>query len=389
MKITIYTILWPLLFITESICEAHTGTCEVYPPSQKEKYTGYLECLLNEVKKSDDPGDMKVLADAYDEIKNYKKSRYWYQKAIEKGDVEAMYILASKYIYYPVTYKSFDEDMKKLAGPCDTYCKTYFNQPEKAIPLYKKAALANYKDAIVKLSKTMKALYGVDGSIQRYKADMAAGDENAYRFLGNFYVYIGKPKKALSLYKEQLQQRPNDAMLYTLIGSLYHSNLHNKDTALPYYKKAAKLGSAGAMYNLGIIAGDAGRYDEAQKWFEAAAKAGIEKAARMKCYMYWNKMDDAKKAKECWIHLAKKGDPDNMLYAGIVLMDSLHEEKEALYWLQKAYEAGNSGGAIDLGYYYWKGKGHDKEKATMWYKRAAAMGDGGGWSYLYHTGIFK
>ena len=387
MKTTIYKILWLLLFITASICDARPGACEVYPPSQKEKYKGYLECLLNEVKKSDDPADMKLLADAYKETKRYNDSFHWYKKAIKKGDIEAMYILANLYSAYRVEYPSLSDRLKQYLD--ENIYKTYFNKTEKAIPLYKKAALANYKDAIVKLSKTMKTLYGVEGSIQRYKADMAAGDKNAYRFLGNFYVHIGKPKEALHLYKEQLKQRPNDAMLYTLIGSLYHSNLHNKEAALPYYKKAAELGSAGAMYNLGIIAGDAGRYDEAKKWFEAAAQSGLHKAFGTICYMYETKQNNLQKAKECNIRLAQKGDPEDMFNTGLFLLRVMREDKKGIYWLQKAYEAGYSGGAIGLGYYYWHGRGNDKEKATMWYKRAAAMGDGGGWSYLYHTGIFK
>lgn len=381
-----------LLFIIASSVYAKVGVCEVQPPAKKQIY---LECLIKEANKTGDVADINLVARAYSAygIKG-KKGITWYKKSIQKGDAKAMYKLA-KFYSFVVDSKY---ELKNNLTPIPKIIKELLvnipksdNQPKKAIELYKKAALLHYEDAIAELSKTMEAVYGKEGAIQEYKKEMAQGDKNSYKFLANLYVRYGSYDKTLALYKTQLKKEPKNAELYALIGSLYETQLKDKKRAKEYYEKAAKLGNAAAMFNLGIMAGDNKDYEKAKEWFIAAENAGEKNALGMICYMYQTKLNDDKKAEECNVELAKKGDAEYMNELGIFYRHHMHDYKNAIVWYKKAYEAGSGLAAIGLGAHYsskYEGD-YNKPKAIYWYKKAAGMGESGGWSYLYEQEVFK
>jgi len=377
-----------LVFIIASSVYAKVGVCEVQPPAKKQIY---LDCLIKEANKTGDVADINLVAEAYDVYGPKDKVVEWYKKSIQKGNAKAMYEVAGFYKYYKVTYASYSDHMKELIGKPGKLFSITLNQPKKAIALYKKAALLHYEDAIAELSKTMEAVYGKEGAIQEYKKEMAQGDKNTYRFLANLYVRYGQYDKTLKLYETQLKKEPKNAEIYALIGSLYEAQLKNKKQAKEYYKIAAKLGSGVAMYNLGIMAGDNKDYEKAKEYFIAAEKAGQKNTLGMICYMYQTKLNDDKKAEECNIELAKKGDPKDMNELGIFYRHHMHNYKNAITWYKKAYEAGSGQAAIGLGAHYsskYEGE-YNKPKAIYWYKKAAGMGERGGWSYLYEQEVFK
>ena len=386
MKIVLkYIVIFTLL---TSLTQAKVGVCEVLPDAQKEKY---LECLVKEATRTDDVADINMLADRLSSYKKSKEAIIWRKKSIEKGDAEAMYKLATLYSFLQISKKKLNNNeysasMKKIIQRiCDTFPQE-FNKPKEAILLYKQAALKDYKDSIAKLSELMETLYGKEGAIEQYKQDMQNGDKNAYRFLANLYVRFGNYDAALALYEDALKEDKNKAKTYALIGSLYEASYKDKTKAKEYYEKAAKLGNATAMYNLGIMAGDAKDYEQAKRWFIASEKAGEKDALGVICYMYKAKLNDYKKAEECYLKLAEKGDAKTIYALGYFYMENKQDYKKGIDWYKKAYEAGYSEAAIGLGYYYYKGKGNNKEKAIYWYKKAAGMGEPGGWSYLYEVG---
>ncbi len=373
-----------------SLTQAKVGVCEVLPDAQKEKY---LECLVKEAKRTDEVADINMLADRLSSYKKSKEAIIWRKKSIEKGDAEAMYKLATLYSFLQISKKKLNNNeysasMKKIIQRiCDTFPQE-FNKPKEAILLYKQAALKEYKDSIAKLSELMETLYGKEGAIKQYKQDIQNGDKNAYRFLANLYVRFENYDAALALYEEALKEDKNNAKTYALIGSLYEAHYKDKTKAKEYYEKAAKLGNATAMYNLGIMAGDAKDYEQAKKWFIASEKAGEKNATGMICYMYQTKLNDDKKAEECNLELANKGNYKDMNELGIFYRHHMRDYKNAIFWYKKAYEAGSSSAAIGLGAHYsskYEGE-YDKEKAIYWYKKAASMGEPGGWSYLYENG---
>jgi hypothetical protein len=350
-----------LIVLLLTSLEAKVGVCEVQPEDKKEQY---LECLVKEAERTDEIADINMVANWYRTYFIDKAIVDWYEKSIKKGDVYAIYESAG--YYYEV-----------------------FEEPKKAIALYKQASLKNYKDSIAKLSEVMEVVYGKEGAIQQYEKEMAEGDKNTYRFLANLYVRYGQYDKALDLYEKQLKKDEKNAEIYALIGSLHEAYFKDKDKAKTYYEKAATLGSAISMYNLGIMAGDDEEYEKAEEYFIASEKAGRKNTLGMICYMYYSQENDYERAEKCNLVLANKGNPEDMFEMGIFFLKRVHKYNEAIYWLTKSYETGNSSSAIALGYHYYKGKGNDKEKAIYWYKKAAGMGEPGGWSYLYEQEVFK
>ncbi|PCI26149.1 MAG: hypothetical protein COB67_10285 [SAR324 cluster bacterium] len=361
MKIIFKYVL--ILISVTSLSQAKVGVCEVLPDAQKDKY---LECLVKEAERTDDVADINMVAEGYKVYAVNKDIVFWYEKSIKKGDAYAMY---------------------EAAG----YYAEVFDNSKRAIKLYKQAALKNYKDSIAKLSELMETIYGKEGSIKQYKKEMANGDKNTYRFLANLYVRYKDYDKALELYENALKRDDiNKGDTYALIGSLYEAHYKDKKEAKHYYEKAAKNGSAIAMYNLGIMAGDAKDYKKAEDWFRASEKAGRKNTLGMICYMNYSQENDYEKAEECNLELAKKGDSLDMFEAGIFLLRRVSKDKEGIEWLVKAYEAGDSSSAIVLGAEYsnkYNKEKYNKEKAIYWYKKAAAMGESGAWQYLYGEGV--
>jgi len=379
-----------LILLLLSSLNAKVGVCEVQPEDKKELF---LECLVKEAERTDEIADINMVANAYSHYVMQKKVVEWYAKSIKKNDAKAMYKTAGYYANILIKTKKINNGyyegiMLKYMKKGLANSPQKLNQPKKAIELYKQAALKNYKDAIAKLSEVMEVVYGKEGAIKQYEKEMAEGDKNTYRFLANLYVRYGQYDKALNLYEKQLKQDEKNAEIYALIGSLHETYYKDKDKAKTYYEKAATLGNAISMYNLGIMAGDDGEYEKAEEYFRASEKAGRKNTLGMICYMNYSQENDYKRAEECNLILAKKGDAEDMFEMGIFFLKRVHKYNKAIYWLTKSYEAGNSSSAIALGYYYYKGKGNNKEKAIYWYKKAAGMGEPGGWSYLYEQEVF-
>jgi len=351
-----------LLLIT-SCLDAKVGVCEVQPEDKKEQF---LECLVKEAERTDEVADINMVARWYRTYLIDRAIVNWYEKSIKKGDMYATYEAAGYY----------DE---------------VFEKPKKAIELYKKSALLNYKDSIAKLSKVMETVYGKEGAIKQYKKEMEEGNKDTYRFLANLYVRYEQYDKALNLYEAQLKKEPKNGDIYALIGSLYAAHLKEEKQAKIYFEKAATLGNALAMYNLGIRAGDAGQYDKAEAYFRASEKAGRENTLGMICYMFQTKLKDDEKAEECNIELAKKGNPIDINELAIFYRQHMNDYANAVYWYKKAYEKGSASAAIGLGAHYSSKyeNEYNKEKAIYWYKKAAGMGKAGGWSYLYENEVFK
>ena len=121
--------------------------------------------------------------------------------------------------------------------------------------------------------------------------------------------------------------------------------------ALPWLRRAARLGDAWAEYHLGLIYdhGLAGRYDRqrAARWYERAVAKGYSSA---------------------------------QLNLGIILANRrgrFRDLRRAIQLYRLAARQGRRNAAYNLGLYYSEGRGVPKSiaQARRWYQRAADLGD--------------
>ena len=121
--------------------------------------------------------------------------------------------------------------------------------------------------------------------------------------------------------------------------------------AVSWYRKAAEVGNAAGMDNLGRMyksgQGVDKDYNQAATWFRKAAEAGD---APGMCDL-------------------------GRMYEGGLGVD--RDDKQAVSWYRKAAEAGDTWGMINLGRMYEHGLGveEDQQQAIAWYRKAAQLGN--------------
>lgn len=209
-------------------------------------------------------------------------------------------------------------------------------------------------------------------------------------------------------------------------------------TALQWYLKAAELGDAEAMFQVGkaYYFGDGveQNYNTAMEWYQKAADKGYPGALVWVGYLYdtgCGVPQDYETALEWYQKAAEAGNASAMYYIGNYYKDGCVVEQNtetALEWYKKAAEAGNDSAMYQLGIYYgktaaekdyglaleWYLKGAQKghtycmvsagnmyangdgveknvETALQWYLKAAELGDvsgmgNAGWAYAYGLG---
>lgn len=149
--------------------------------------------------------------------------------------------------------------------------------------------------------------------------------------------------------KGHLEAQYQCASLYAHngIGRCYDNDIKDYGDAVRWYLKAAQRGHVEAQYWLGWC------YEEGY-----GTKKDVQKA------LYWYQ---------------KAGEAGN--FGGLMSCGHIYKEKKdvqkALYWYQKAGESGNSAGLMACGSIYEDGKLvlPDKGKALEWYLKVAEQGD--------------
>ena len=146
------------------------------------------------------------------------------------------------------------------------------------------------------------------------------------------------------------------------------------DKALEFYKKAADMGSAEAMYYIANVYynEDYDEYDveKSAAWIKKSAEAGYAEAMGDLGLMYEcgeGVEENLQLAKEWYIRGSKLGDSDSMNNLGS-LYESEAKYSLAINWYQKAADCGNDEAMKNLGMMYSYGKGVEEndDMARKW-----------------------
>ncbi len=309
---------------------------------------------------------------------DYAKTREWSHKAAEKGHVVAIHNLGSIY--------------DGGVGVKKDYVK--------ALRWYKKAAEKDYIDAITCIGFIYsKGGYGVDKDYSKaLKWFTKAADNggvcgmmNIARMYKMGYGVKKDYSKALEWYKKAAGKGSAYAM--NGIANLYYKGGYGIDQnyakAMEWYKKAAANYNIAAISNIGYMYqhgyGVKKDTSEAIKWYKKAAEKGnTSSMIKIGNYYYYGAdgiTKDDVKAIEWYEKAAKKGNTTGLYNVGKKFYKGEGVEKnfaEALKWLKQAAEKGNDRALSDIGdIYFYGGNGVDKNyvKALEWFKKAAGKGN--------------
>lgn len=157
-----------------------------------------------------------------------------------------------------------------------------------------------------------------------------------------------------------------------------------------HYERAAELGHAGAMTNLGLIHsnGLGIKRDQrlATEWFERGSRAGDPGGTYNLALQYamgTGAPRDLRKARQLYETAARAGNVPAMRNFAILLDEGQGGPRDiaaAHYWYEQGAQRGDAGAMTNLGYRYATGRGVpvDREKARELYKKAIAAGDSTG-----------
>ncbi len=217
------------------------------------------------------------------------------------------------------------------------------------------------------------------------------GEDYFYRRNGKIKNY----EEAVKWYRKAAELEHAGA-LYKL-GECYDEGYGvktDKKEAVKWYRKAAELGHADAMYALGCYYGDVfgGTYDrnENLKWSSKAAEL-YRKAAEQGdvnaqyslgfCYFVGAGVGiiDFKLAFEWFLKAAEQGNASAQYRLGESYNYGYgveEDKEEAVKWYLKAAEQGYAKAQYELGNCYYDGRGveEDEKEAAKWYRKAADQG---------------
>ncbi|GES93565.1 kinase-like domain-containing protein [Rhizophagus clarus] len=229
-----------------------------------------------------------------------------------------------------------------------------------------------------------------------------------YIFLLGEFSYLGigtdiDKKKAFELYQKAADLGNADGI--NNLGDCYLDGIGtdiDKKKAFELYQKAADLGDASGIYNLGYCYLDGIGTDidkkKAFELFQKAADLGNAKGiiGLGYCYQHGIGTDiDRKKAFELYQKAADLGNAKGIIGLGHCYFDGIGtdiDKKKAFELFQKAADLGNASGMNNLGGCYLNGIGTDidRKKAFELYQKAADLGNALGMNNLgngYLNGI--
>lgn len=359
---------------------------------------------------------------------NPKRAVYWFNKAIEQGDIKAKFELAELYDSRQNLFEKNEEILYKKGN-------WYYQQSDS---LYKEACeqvLAGLGDADDKTNLALCYLngYGVERDSKKaahwfleaakegsHHAQMALG----YSYLnGNgveqnykkafYWLSLAAPyfpaaergvaecyyhgwgvkkdyEKALSMFLKLVDyDGVNYGICSNYLGLCYENGFGNYAAAVSWYQKAAEARLPEANYNLGICyaegRGVAQDYVVAFYLLQESAAQGYDPAKK--------KLEAIESEMPELTDKLKKMDPEVVqlyVYAGQGYVSCLCELGDcyafgkgvaqdyaaAASWYRKAAEQGDAGGQYNLGLCYYNGQGvaEDREQAIYWAKKAAEQG---------------
>ena len=267
---------------------------------------------------------------------DYKEAVKWYQKAAERGFVDAQITL----------------------GTCYAEGKGVPQNYQEAIKWYTPAAVKGNATAQFNLAFIYDEKRDYVEAAKMYKKAADQGLADAQFNLGCYYAEgKGVPQdyqEAIVWYYMSAEQ--GNASAQCNLGFCYANGLginKNDVEAVKWYKKSAEQGNATAQFNLGLYYRVGGKgvkidFSESFKWYKKSAEQGNADAQYALGLLY-------------------------KLGALPVQMDL----SEAVKWFRKAAEQGDASAQEGLGDCYRNGLGvpRDLSEAVKWYRKAARQGD--------------
>lgn len=330
----------------------------------------FMTCMVAKANNTNSIKDINLIAALYVADKKYEEAIKWYEKSAKQDDAKAAFFLGGIYDEaLGVESDKFSDKVKANLLGKDT---TILANQKKAIEWYKKAAKANYDDAMPHMNEMMEKVYGKEGAIKLYQQEIKEKKDVYWnkQFLANFYFRLHEYKKREVILKELIAEYPEEKALWlTLIGDAYTKNyLNNRETKHKYYTKAAELGNTNAMHNIGLDYAKKGDYKTAEMWFR---KAGHDS---MVCFMYKKLLKDKEKALACYEKEAEDGSIQSIGTLAYTYHVEYEDYDKALEWYKKVVALGDDGAALNIAVLY-KYDIEDKTKMMYWYKKAASMGN--------------
>ncbi|MFB1049393.1 tetratricopeptide repeat protein [Paraliobacillus sp. JSM ZJ581] len=210
------------------------------------------------------------------------------------------------------------------------------------------------------------------------------GNADAQLELGHFYKSIERDEWAFDWFKAAADIGSADA-LYWLGNDYFVGTIveHHLEKAYFYYKEASKKGHGDALNNYAdmYLRGEYVDKDEkrALELFKAAADKGVPEAMYTLGYMYENGV-----GAEADMAESKRWFTESAIFGDVFAANRLGHEAvenglgdEAISWYQMAADRGDSYGEFNLGLCYENGIGTQVniKKAKYWYQKAALKGD--------------
>ena len=151
--------------------------------------------------------------------------------------------------------------------------------------------------------------------------------------------------KAIEYYSKAVEKNHIKAMNY--LASMYlEGNGVKKDEvkAFELFQKAADLGNAVAMYNIGYFYSSMNNFEQAVYWFKKATEHGDSKAINRLGMIYQSVFGDYQTALKYYRQGTDQGNADSMYWLGYLYHEGLgvnKDDKIALEWLEKAKAKGH------------------------------------------------
>ncbi|MBR2660527.1 MAG: sel1 repeat family protein [Clostridia bacterium] len=205
--------------------------------------------------------------------------------------------------------------------------------------------------------------------------------KNQKELLEKLISEAGKEEKEESLTPEEKIALGNE---YNNRGwELQTGDDPDMEGAVSWYEKAAELGNATAMVNLGNICEEKEDWENAYRWYLEAAYAGDEKGMFNVANMYyWGEHvdQDYGKAYEYFRKLYEAGHPGVSLYMGLYAENGFLEEPDyeaAVRYYEQGIEEGDEYCPVNLGRMYCTGTGvpEDLQKGFELYMLGWERGD--------------
>lgn len=305
---------------------------------------------------------------------SYNRAIEWYQRIIDAGDVDGWYLLGTVY-----------EDMEDYTKSVYCYEKQIEEGGNCRYTAFYGLAKA-YRFGLGKEEDFPKAL-------DYYQRAAGNGEIAAMVDLGQLYYDGNGVKQDYSIanywFEKAADSYDGNYLAFAHLGEAYHYGLGKDvdyDKAKEYYEKALEAGEDAVLFWFGQIYYDEEQYEKALGYFQRAAveknqfqAEAEEQIGRM--YQFGEGVEqDFGKAAEWYQKAADNGNAAAMRSLGAMYTRGDGVEQDAgqgAYWALQAAKLGDVIAMHNIGYCYGNGEGVEQDyvAALAWYMRAADCGD--------------